>query len=145
MRTLLDRKNFSSRTNGQVAAHRVTGLIIKRLWFTVAEPRCGSRDADFAHVTRVGRTCYAFSARPLTRRAARDVCARRGGSLLETPTASELRVAADYMRSASLKHLWTGGRRVYTDWQWADGQPLGRWQRVWPIIEITICQFIIVF
>ena len=31
MRTLLDRKNFSSRTNGQGAARRVTGLIIKRL------------------------------------------------------------------------------------------------------------------
>ena len=31
MRTLLDRKNISSRTNGQVAARRVTGLIIKRL------------------------------------------------------------------------------------------------------------------
>ena len=33
MRTLLDRKNYSSSSNGQVAAHRVTGLIIiKRLW-----------------------------------------------------------------------------------------------------------------
>ena len=32
MRTLLDRKNFSSSSNGQVAAHRVTGLIINRLW-----------------------------------------------------------------------------------------------------------------
>ena len=32
-RTLLYRKNFSSRTNGQVAARRVTGLIIKRLCF----------------------------------------------------------------------------------------------------------------
>ena len=32
MRTLLYRKNFSSRTNGQVAERRVTGLIIKRLW-----------------------------------------------------------------------------------------------------------------
>ena len=32
MRTLLDRKNCSSSSNGQVAAHRVTGLIIKRLW-----------------------------------------------------------------------------------------------------------------
>ena len=31
MRTLLDRKNFSSRTNGQMAARRVTGLI-KMLW-----------------------------------------------------------------------------------------------------------------
>ena len=31
MHTLLDRNNFSSRTNGQVAARRVTGLIIKRL------------------------------------------------------------------------------------------------------------------
>ena len=31
MRTLLDRNNFSSSSNGQVAAHRVTGLIIKRL------------------------------------------------------------------------------------------------------------------
>ena len=31
MRTLLDRNNFSSRTNGQVAARRVTGLIIKML------------------------------------------------------------------------------------------------------------------
>ena len=31
MRTLLDRNNFSSRANGQVAAHRVTELIIKRL------------------------------------------------------------------------------------------------------------------
>ena len=31
MRTLLDRKNISSRTNGRVAARRVTGLIIKRL------------------------------------------------------------------------------------------------------------------
>ena len=29
LRTLLDRKNFSSNSNGQVAAHRVTGLIIK--------------------------------------------------------------------------------------------------------------------
>ena len=29
MRTLLDRKNFSSRTNGQVASRRVTGFIIK--------------------------------------------------------------------------------------------------------------------
>ena len=34
MHTLLDRNNFSSRTNGQVAARRVTGLIIKRLWWT---------------------------------------------------------------------------------------------------------------
>ena len=33
MRTLLYRKNISSRTNGQVAARRVTGLIIKRLWY----------------------------------------------------------------------------------------------------------------
>ena len=32
MRTLLDRKNISSITNGQVAARRVTGLIIKRRW-----------------------------------------------------------------------------------------------------------------
>ena len=32
MLTLLDRKNISSRTNCQVAARRVTGLIIKRLW-----------------------------------------------------------------------------------------------------------------
>ena len=32
MRTLLDRKSFSSSSNGQVAAHRVTRLIIKRLW-----------------------------------------------------------------------------------------------------------------
>ena len=31
MRTLLDRNNFGSIFNGQVAAHRVTGLIIKRL------------------------------------------------------------------------------------------------------------------
>ena len=31
MRTLLDRKNISSRTNSQVAARRVTGLIIKML------------------------------------------------------------------------------------------------------------------
>ena len=31
MRTLLDRKNFSSRTNGQVVARLVIGLIIKRL------------------------------------------------------------------------------------------------------------------
>ena len=31
MRTLLDRNNLSSRTNGQVAARRMTGLIIKRL------------------------------------------------------------------------------------------------------------------
>ena len=33
MRTLLDRKNFSSSSNGQVAAHRGIGLIVKRLWF----------------------------------------------------------------------------------------------------------------
>ena len=32
MRTLLDMKNISSRTNGQVAARQVTRLIIKRLW-----------------------------------------------------------------------------------------------------------------
>ena len=32
MRTLLDRNNFSFSSNGQVAAHRATGLIIKRLW-----------------------------------------------------------------------------------------------------------------
>ena len=31
MRTLLDRKTFSSSSNGQAAARRVTGLIIKRL------------------------------------------------------------------------------------------------------------------
>ena len=31
MRTLLDRKNFSSSSIGQVATHRETGLIIKRL------------------------------------------------------------------------------------------------------------------
>ena len=31
-----DRKNISSRTNGQVAARRVTGLIIKRLWVDIA-------------------------------------------------------------------------------------------------------------
>ena len=30
MRTLLDRNNFSSSSNGQVAAYRVTGLIIKK-------------------------------------------------------------------------------------------------------------------
>ena len=34
MRTLLDRKNFSCSSNGQVAAHRVTGLIIKRLFIS---------------------------------------------------------------------------------------------------------------
>ena len=39
MRTLLDRTNFSSRTNGQVAARRVTGLIIKRLWSYVGTSR----------------------------------------------------------------------------------------------------------
>ena len=33
MRTLFDRKNFNSSSNGQVAARRVTRLIIKRLWF----------------------------------------------------------------------------------------------------------------
>ena len=33
MRTLLDRNNFSSSSNGQVSARRVTGLIIKRLWY----------------------------------------------------------------------------------------------------------------
>ena len=32
MRTLLDGKNISSRTNGQMAARQVAGLIIKRLW-----------------------------------------------------------------------------------------------------------------
>ena len=32
MHTLLDRKNFSSNSNGQIAAHQVTELIIKRLW-----------------------------------------------------------------------------------------------------------------
>ena len=31
MRTLLDINNFSSSSNGQVAAQRVTGLIIKRI------------------------------------------------------------------------------------------------------------------
>ena len=31
MCTLLDRNNFSSSSNGQMAAHRVTGLIIKML------------------------------------------------------------------------------------------------------------------
>ena len=36
MRTLLDRKMFSFSSNGQVAAHRVTGLIIKRLCFYYA-------------------------------------------------------------------------------------------------------------
>ena len=36
MRTLLDRNNFCSRINGQVAARRVTGLIIKRLWYCSA-------------------------------------------------------------------------------------------------------------
>ena len=35
MRTLLDRKNFSSSSNDQVAAHRVAELIIKRLWLAV--------------------------------------------------------------------------------------------------------------
>ena len=35
MRTLLDRKTISSITNGQVAARRVTGLIMKRLWLHV--------------------------------------------------------------------------------------------------------------
>ena len=43
MRTLLDRKNISSRTNGQVAARRVTGLIIKRLWINVASAKWMSR------------------------------------------------------------------------------------------------------
>ena len=37
VRTLLDRNHFSSSSNGQVAAHRVTGLIIKRLWRRIAE------------------------------------------------------------------------------------------------------------
>ena len=32
MRTLLDREKISSGSNGQVATHRVTGLIIKRFW-----------------------------------------------------------------------------------------------------------------
>ena len=32
IRTLLDRNNFSSSSNGQVAAHRVTVIITKRLW-----------------------------------------------------------------------------------------------------------------
>ena len=35
MRALLDMNNFSSSSNGQVAAHRVTGLIIKRLCYTL--------------------------------------------------------------------------------------------------------------
>ena len=38
MRTLLDRKSFSSSSNGQVAAHRVTRLIIKRLWLNSSAP-----------------------------------------------------------------------------------------------------------
>ena len=41
MRTLLDRKNISSRTNGQVAARRVTGLIIKRLIIQSSGLSCG--------------------------------------------------------------------------------------------------------
>ena len=43
MRTLLDRKNFSSKTNGQVAARRVAGLVIKRLWSYLERERA---DAD---------------------------------------------------------------------------------------------------
>ena len=43
MRTLLDRNNFSSKTNGQVAARRVAGLILKRLWSYLERERA---DAD---------------------------------------------------------------------------------------------------
>ena len=41
MRTLLDRNNCCSSSNGQVAARRVTWLIIKRLCFNGASRRCG--------------------------------------------------------------------------------------------------------
>ena len=56
MRTLLDRKNFSSSSNGQVAAHRATGLIIKRLWFnvTVLAPRTGN--IELLSIAAVGHT-----------------------------------------------------------------------------------------
>ena len=62
MRTLLDRKNISSRTNGQVAARRVTGLIIKKLWSNNAD-RVTSFPTSFppAH----------FSPRSLSHRTAR--------------------------------------------------------------------------
>ena len=42
MRPLLDRNKFSSRTNGRVAARRVTGLIIKRLGCTAYWRFCDS-------------------------------------------------------------------------------------------------------
>ena len=38
MRTLLDRKNFSSRTNGQVAARRVIGLKLSKGFGTTLVP-----------------------------------------------------------------------------------------------------------
>ena len=64
MRTLLDRKNFSSITNGQVAARRVTGLIIKRLWcntaggrvVTYSEPRAESLKDMTEHVHSTSRS-----------------------------------------------------------------------------------------
>ena len=51
MRTLLDGKNFSSSSNGQVAAHRVTGLIINRLWLTCAVvPACELDAREAGHL-----------------------------------------------------------------------------------------------
>ena len=52
MRTLLDRNNFSSSSNGQVAAHRVTGLIINRLRFHLRICGCqrdGTGDGSGSH------------------------------------------------------------------------------------------------
>ena len=65
MRTLLDRKNISSRTNGQVAARRVTGLIIRRLWLWLGMAygympiiiiHCGRDRGICAH--RINKTCF---------------------------------------------------------------------------------------
>ena len=72
MRTLLDRKNISSRTNGQVAARQVTGLIIRLtiarhgLWLCYGYMpmiiiHCERDRGICAH--RINKTCFVHARR----------------------------------------------------------------------------------
>ena len=68
MRTLLDRNSFSSSSNGHVAAHRVTGLIIKRLWYRRGRWRSHSQPAPVLVVMKTAWTIREWCRRSSSRR-----------------------------------------------------------------------------
>ena len=78
MRTLLDRKNISSRTNGQVAARRVTGLLSKGFgWHQVR------RDSYRRYCQRVAVCCVTVAGRMA--KTPRGEGQRRGGERRQDP------------------------------------------------------------